>query len=60
MGAGQGSEAGEGGKAGPSKAPGGAYANPAGFIEVTPKNADTPVSEHFKLRDVLTDLSERE
>lgn len=31
-----------------------AYANPAGFIEVTPQNADTPVSEHFKLRDFLT------
>ena len=31
-----------------------AYANPAGFIEVTPQNADTPVSAHFKLRDFLT------
>lgn len=31
-----------------------AYANPAGFIKVTPQNADTPVSEHFKLRDFLT------
>jgi len=31
-----------------------AYANPSGFIEVTPENADTPVSEHFKLRDFLT------
>jgi uncharacterized protein YcbK (DUF882 family) len=31
-----------------------AYANPAGFIEVTPENADTPVSAHFKLRDFLT------
>ncbi len=31
-----------------------AYANPAGFIEVTPQNADTPLSEHFKLRDFLT------
>ena len=30
------------------------YANPAGFIEVTPQNADTPVSAHFKLRDFLT------
>ncbi|HEV8216589.1 MAG TPA: hypothetical protein VGP95_12160 [Gemmatimonadaceae bacterium] len=39
---------------GPSKAPAGAYGNPAGFIEVTPENADTPVSEHFKLRDFLT------
>ena len=41
-------------KVGPSKAPATAYANPAGFIEVTPENADTPVSEHFKLRDFLT------
>ena len=31
-----------------------AYANPNGFIEVTQQNADTPVSEHFKLRDFLT------
>lgn len=31
-----------------------AYANPSGFIEVTPENADTPVSAHFKLRDFLT------
>ena len=30
------------------------YANPAGFIEVTRENQDTPVSEHFKLRDFLT------
>lgn len=30
------------------------YANPTGFIEVTPQNADTPVSEHFKFRDFLT------
>ena len=45
---------GERGKVGPSKAPPLAYANPAGFIEVTQQNADTPVSEHFKLRDFLT------
>lgn len=32
----------------------GAYGNPAGFIEVTPENEDTPVSEHFRLRDFLT------
>lgn len=44
----------ERGPVGPSKAPVGAYANPAGFIEVTPQNADTPLSEHFKLRDFLT------
>jgi len=31
-----------------------AYANPNGFIEVTPQNADTQISEHFKLRDFLT------
>jgi hypothetical protein len=31
-----------------------AYANPDGFIEVTPDNEDTPVSEHFRLRDFLT------
>ncbi|HMC21202.1 MAG TPA: hypothetical protein VKL19_05115 [Thermoanaerobaculia bacterium] len=30
------------------------YANPSGFIEVTPQNADTPVSEHFRLRDFIT------
>jgi len=31
-----------------------AYSNPNGFIEVTPENADTQISEHFKLRDFLT------
>lgn len=31
-----------------------AYANPTGFIQVTPANADTPISEHFRLRDFLT------
>ncbi|MDQ2889921.1 MAG: DUF882 domain-containing protein [Gemmatimonadota bacterium] len=31
-----------------------AYENPAGFVEVTAENADTPVSEHFKLRDFVT------
>jgi len=31
-----------------------AYANPDGFIQVTPDNQDTPVSEHFRLRDFLT------
>ncbi len=30
------------------------YGPPAGFIEVTPDNAETPVSEHFRLRDFLT------
>ncbi len=44
----------EHGTVGPSKAPSNAYMNPAGFIEVTPQNADTYVSEHFKLRDFLT------
>lgn len=32
----------------------GAYRNPAGFIEVTPENQDTRVSQHFRLRDFLT------
>jgi uncharacterized protein YcbK (DUF882 family) len=41
-------------KVGPAKAPPGAYGNPSGFIEVTQANADTKVSEHFKLRDFLT------
>jgi uncharacterized protein YcbK (DUF882 family) len=45
---------GERGKAGPKKAPSAAYANPNGFIEVTPENRDTYVSEHFKLGDFLT------
>lgn len=31
-----------------------AYANPEGFIEVTPENQDARVSEHFRLRDFLT------
>ena len=31
-----------------------AYDNPDGFIEVTPDNEDTPISEHFRLRDFLT------
>ncbi|HMA22982.1 MAG TPA: hypothetical protein VKP00_03280 [Gemmatimonadaceae bacterium] len=44
----------ERGKVGATKAPSLTYANPAGFIEVTPQNADTPVSEHFKLGDFLT------
>ena len=30
------------------------YANPSGFIEVTPQNQDTYVSQHFRLRDFLT------
>ncbi|MDF1503365.1 D-Ala-D-Ala carboxypeptidase family metallohydrolase [Roseisolibacter sp. H3M3-2] len=30
------------------------YGNPQGFIEVTPENKDTRVSEHFKLADFLT------
>src|SRR3954468_5417480 len=39
---------------GESRAVSAAYANPAGFIEVTKDNADTRVSEHFRLRDFLT------
>ncbi|MEQ1690974.1 MAG: D-Ala-D-Ala carboxypeptidase family metallohydrolase, partial [Gemmatimonas sp.] len=31
-----------------------AYANPEGFLEVTTGNQDTPVSDHFRLRDFLT------
>lgn len=31
-----------------------AYQNPRGFIEVTPANAGTRISEHFLLRDFLT------
>jgi hypothetical protein len=31
-----------------------AYRNPDGFLEVTAENQDTPVSEHFRLRDFLT------
>ena len=30
------------------------YGTPAGFIQVTPDNAETAVSEHFRLRDFLT------
>jgi len=44
----------ESGARGPSKAPPGRYANPRGFIQVTRENQDTPVSEHFLLRDFLT------
>lgn len=44
----------EGRTVGPKKAPPGSYGNPAGFIEVTAENADTHLSEHFKLRDFLT------
>lgn len=31
-----------------------AYEDPDGFIQVTPENQDTYVSEHFQLRDFLT------
>jgi hypothetical protein len=31
-----------------------AYQNPSGFVEVTRANADTRVSEHFRLRDFLS------
>lgn len=44
----------EQGARGPSKAPPDRYANPRGFIQVTLENRDTPVSEHFQLRDFLT------
>lgn len=32
----------------------GNYAPPRGFVRVTPENMDTPVSEHVRLRDLLT------
>ncbi len=35
-------------------APSSAYANPAGFVEVTRENRSLPVSEHFTLGDFLT------
>ena len=38
----------------PKKAPADRYRPPSGFIEVTQQNADTPLSDHFKLRDFLT------
>ena len=38
----------------PTKAPPDRYANPRGFIEVTPENQNTFVSEHFQLKDFLT------
>jgi uncharacterized protein YcbK (DUF882 family) len=38
----------------PKKAPADRYRPPSGFIEVTQQNADTKVSDHFKLRDFLT------
>ncbi len=44
----------EHGVRGPAKAPAGAYANPAGFFEVTDANRSTPVSQHFKLGDFVT------
>ena len=36
------------------RAPHAGYRTPSGFIEVTPENQDTFVSEHFQLRDFLT------
>ncbi|HKO15483.1 MAG TPA: hypothetical protein VJU87_04540 [Gemmatimonadaceae bacterium] len=42
------------GRVGPAKAPTGRYANPSGFIQVTPQNEDTYVSTHFRLRDFVT------
>lgn len=30
------------------------YDNPIGFVEVTPENVNTPLSEHFSLRDFVT------
>jgi hypothetical protein len=44
----------ERGGRGPGKAPPDRYSTPEGFIEVTPENQDTRVSEHFRLKDFLT------
>jgi len=44
----------ERGAKGPSRAPAGRYGNPRGFIQVTPENQNTQVSEHFQLKDFLT------
>ena len=44
----------EHGAVGPKRAPADRYANPNGFIEVTPQNMNTYVSDHFKLGDFLT------
>jgi hypothetical protein len=44
----------EHGAKGPPRAPSDRYAAPTGFIEVTRDNQDTPVSEHFRLRDFVT------
>jgi hypothetical protein len=49
-----GSWPGERGARGPGKAPPDRYANPRGFIKVTPENQDTRVSDHFRLRNFLT------
>ena len=38
----------------PRNAPADRYRPPSGFIEVTQQNADTKVSDHFRLRDFLT------
>lgn len=38
----------------PKKAPPDRYRPPSGYIEVTQQNADTRISDHFKLRDFLT------
>ena len=40
--------------AAPRAAPAERYQPPSGFIEVTQQNADTRVSDHFRLRDFLT------
>ena len=35
------------------KTPRADYTPPSGFIEVTPENQDTPLSEHFRMKDFL-------
>ena len=42
------------GRVGPTRAPADRYANPRGFIQVTPENQSTHVSQHFQLRHFLT------
>jgi len=41
-------------RTGPPKAPSDRYANPRGFIQVTPETQNTKVSAHFELRHFLT------
>lgn len=51
---GEGGRARRGSRSNDAKPANAKYDNPAGFIQVTRDNAETPVSEHFRLRDFLT------